>query len=190
MWTVFPLNDGKPNSGGYGFGFFVHSVNGHRLIDHEGIWQGIHDYSAIYPDDGLAVTVLMNLAYPLSRPQDIGKVVASMYQPALRPSAVLPIPDGHPARTARLRHLLDTVIAGKAIQGDFTPAMWERIGNNGQVRSWLQSQGRVSTFELVEEAADQDQTELRFRARTTERIITFTFVLNKDGKITDMSLSS
>ena len=63
MWTVFPLNDGKPNSGSYGFGFFIHSMNGHRLIDHEGIWQGVHDYSAIYPDDGLAVAVLTNLAY-------------------------------------------------------------------------------------------------------------------------------
>jgi CubicO group peptidase (beta-lactamase class C family) len=190
MWTVFPLNDGKPNSGSYGFGFFIHSMNGHRLIDHEGIWQGVHDYSAIYPDDGLAVAVLTNLAYPLSRPQDIGKVVASMYQPALHPAAILPIPDNHTLRTARLRHLLDAIIAGKAAQADFTPEMWKSIGKNVQVRNWLQSQGPVSTFELVEEATEKDQKELRYRARTTERIFTFTFVLDKEGKIADMSLSS
>jgi CubicO group peptidase (beta-lactamase class C family) len=186
MWTVFPLNNGKPNPGSYGFGFFIHSVNGHRLIDHEGIWQGVHDYSAIYPDDGLAVTVLTNLAYPLSRPQDIGKVVASMYQSALHPTAILPIPDSQPARTARLRHILDAIIAGTATQADFTLSMWKDIGSNLQVRNWLQSQGPVSTFDLVEETADKDRTELRYRARTTERIFTFTFVLNKVGKITDM----
>jgi CubicO group peptidase (beta-lactamase class C family) len=190
MWTVFLLKDGKPNPGGYGFGFFIHSVNGHRLIDHEGIWQGFHDYSAIYPDDHIAITVLTNLAYPLSRPQDIGKVVASLYQPALRPSAILPIPDNHPVRTMRLHHLLDAVIAGKASQADFTPEMWKRIGNNVQVRDWLKAQGPILTFELVDEGSDNGHAELRYRARTTERIFTFTFVLNKDGKIVNLALSS
>ncbi len=30
-WTVFLLNDGKPNSANYGFGWEVNSVNGHKL---------------------------------------------------------------------------------------------------------------------------------------------------------------
>ena len=190
MWTVFPLNDGKPNPSGYGFGFFIRSVNGHSLIDHEGIWQGFHDYSAIYPEDGVAVAVLTNLAYPMSRPQDIGKVVAGIYEPALRPAAILPIPDSNPARTARLRHILEAVIAGKASQTDFTPEMWKGIGNNVQVRDWLKAQGAISTFQLVDENSAKDRTALRYRARTAERIFTFTFVLNKEGKVAEMSLSS
>src|SRR5271163_1596480 len=40
MWTVARLANGKPNSGHYGFGWFIESRNGHRVIEHEGAWQG------------------------------------------------------------------------------------------------------------------------------------------------------
>jgi CubicO group peptidase (beta-lactamase class C family) len=39
IWTVFPLNDGKPNPGDYGFGWRISSVNGHKVIGHGGGWQ-------------------------------------------------------------------------------------------------------------------------------------------------------
>src|ERR1700689_4236116 len=40
MWTPAKLKNGEPNSGHYGFGWFVHSIHGHRIIEHEGAWQG------------------------------------------------------------------------------------------------------------------------------------------------------
>ena len=36
MWTVAKLRDGKPNSGHYGFGWFIETRNGHRVVEHEG----------------------------------------------------------------------------------------------------------------------------------------------------------
>ncbi len=32
LWTVFALNDGKPNPDNYGFGWLIDAVNGHKLI--------------------------------------------------------------------------------------------------------------------------------------------------------------
>lgn len=190
MWTVFPLNNGKPNPGSYGFGFFVRSLNGHRLIEHIGAWQGFHDYSAIYPDDGFAVAVLTNLAYPLSRPQDIGKVVAGIYQPTLRPPDILPIPDPMPERTKHLLHLLNSLVARTAKPQDFTPELWHGIWEDPRALNWFKTEGTISTFQLLSQDVAANGVKLRYRARTTLRIFTITFVLTSDGKISDISLAS
>ena len=61
IWTVYLLNDGKPNPAGYGFGWFIGQQNGHKLIQHGGAWQGFTCNISRYPDDNLTVAVLTNL---------------------------------------------------------------------------------------------------------------------------------
>lgn len=60
MWTPAALNDGKPNRAGYGFGWFVESQNGHRVVWHDGRWQGFSTQISRYVDDGLTVVILAN----------------------------------------------------------------------------------------------------------------------------------
>jgi CubicO group peptidase (beta-lactamase class C family) len=60
MWTVASLRDGKPNRASYGFGWFIESQNGHRVVEHEGRWQGFSAQISRYLDDGLTVVVLVN----------------------------------------------------------------------------------------------------------------------------------
>ncbi len=76
MWTVAPLRDGKPNSGHYGFGWFIESRNGHRVVEHEGQWQGFETQISRYLDDGLTVVVLTNLE--TAKPQEIADGVAAI----------------------------------------------------------------------------------------------------------------
>jgi len=77
MWTVAPLLDGKPNSGHYGFGWFIETNNGHRVIEHGGAWQGFETHIARYVDDGLTVVVLTNLEG--AKPGRIAHGVADIY---------------------------------------------------------------------------------------------------------------
>ncbi len=77
MWTVDPLRDGKPNSGHYGFGWFVGSEKGHRVVEHEGQWQGFETQISRYVDDELTVVVLTNLAE--AKPKRIADGVAAIY---------------------------------------------------------------------------------------------------------------
>jgi len=77
MWTVAKLDDGKPNSGRYGFGWEITNSHGHRLIDHEGAWQGFKTQISRYVDDKLTVVVLANLAE--ADPGKIAEHVAGMY---------------------------------------------------------------------------------------------------------------
>jgi CubicO group peptidase (beta-lactamase class C family) len=62
MWTVARLTNGQPNSGQYGFAWFVGTKGGHRVIDHSGAWQGFETHISRYIDDKLTVVVLGNLA--------------------------------------------------------------------------------------------------------------------------------
>jgi CubicO group peptidase (beta-lactamase class C family) len=84
MWTPFVLHDGKPNTDGYGFGWFIGNTNGHRVIEHEGAWQGFNTNISRYVDDGLTVVVLTNLDG--AHPDGITHHVAGLLIPALTPS--------------------------------------------------------------------------------------------------------
>jgi CubicO group peptidase (beta-lactamase class C family) len=77
MWTVTPLKDGKPNSGRYGFGWFISTKNGHHVIEHGGAWQGFKSQISRYIDDSLTVVVLANLEQ--AKPEVIADRVAQMY---------------------------------------------------------------------------------------------------------------
>jgi CubicO group peptidase (beta-lactamase class C family) len=77
MWTVAKLGNGKPNAGHYGFGWFIESSDGHRVVEHEGQWQGFETQISRYVDDGLTVVVLTNLGS--AQPQRIAHAVAKIY---------------------------------------------------------------------------------------------------------------
>jgi CubicO group peptidase (beta-lactamase class C family) len=77
MWTVAKLKNGQPNSGHYGFGWFIETKNGHRIVEHEGSWQGFETDIVRNIDDKLTVVVLDNLAD--SQPKKFADHVAEMY---------------------------------------------------------------------------------------------------------------
>ena len=77
MWTVATLRNGQPNSGHYGYGWFIESQDGHRLIEHEGQWQGFETQISRYVNDELTVVVLTNLAE--AKPDLIAHGVARLY---------------------------------------------------------------------------------------------------------------
>jgi CubicO group peptidase (beta-lactamase class C family) len=91
LWTVFPLNDGNPNPDNYGFGWTISAVNGHRLIEHGGAWQGFTCDIARFPNDSLTVVVLTNFA--AASPGQMAHAIAGLVNPSL----ALPAPRAHTA---------------------------------------------------------------------------------------------
>jgi CubicO group peptidase (beta-lactamase class C family) len=77
MWTPVKLKNGQPNKDGYGFGWFISEKKGHRIIGHDGAWQGFKSAIARYVDDQLTVVALANLEQ--AKPEDIATHVAEMY---------------------------------------------------------------------------------------------------------------
>jgi D-alanyl-D-alanine carboxypeptidase len=58
MWTPMKLNNGKAT--GYGFGWFVGSLQGHRNIGHGGSTSGFNASIERFPDSKLTVLILTN----------------------------------------------------------------------------------------------------------------------------------
>lgn len=81
MWTPVKLNGGRTEP--YGFGWFLGSANGRRVIRHGGAWQGFTSDISRYVDDRLTVIVLTNRN--ASAPEAIGRGVAALYVPGLAP---------------------------------------------------------------------------------------------------------
>ena len=82
MWTPVKLKDGKTYP--YGFGWFLKEANGHRLIEHDGAWQGFTMTISRYVDDRLTVIVMTNLNEGPSKPDRIAHGVAGLYEEKLR----------------------------------------------------------------------------------------------------------
>jgi CubicO group peptidase (beta-lactamase class C family) len=142
IWTVYPLNDGKPNPAGYGFGWNIGKQNGHKYIGHGGAWQGFTCNISRYPDDNLTVVVLTNLDAGHSNPGLIAQVTAGLAAPALLPAKLTAIADAQPAIAASLAKLLDDVVAGKDIRPLTTAELAARI--TPDTSKWIQH--RLSTL--------------------------------------------
>lgn len=85
MWTPAVLNNGERNIAHYGFGWFIRSIHGRKLIEHGGGWQGFTAHIARYVDDGITVVVLSNLSSADS--SKMAHAIAGLYDSALTPDA-------------------------------------------------------------------------------------------------------
>ena len=83
MWTPVKLNDGKTH--GYGFGWALGQMRGHRIVEHGGAWQGFKSQILRYVDDKLTVVVFANQAR--ANPAKIARGVAALFNPDLTPPA-------------------------------------------------------------------------------------------------------
>jgi CubicO group peptidase (beta-lactamase class C family) len=78
MWTPVTLNNGKHAD--YGFGWEVPPPqNGHRLVEHDGAWQGFTMSISRYLDDRLTIVVMTNLDSAHSDPAKIAHSLALLY---------------------------------------------------------------------------------------------------------------
>ena len=121
IWTVYPLNDGKPNPAGYGFAWGISQQNGHKLIEHGGAWQGFTCNISRYPDDSLSVVVLTNLDAGHARPGLFASVIAGLAYAPLMPKKLVAIEDTQPALVPVLSKLLDRLAAGEDIRDQTAP---------------------------------------------------------------------
>ena len=79
MWSRVKLNDGS--TFGYGLGWFLEDVNGHRHVYHPGGAPGTATIISRYPDDRLTVILLANGGAAYVQGLDFG--VAQRYIPGL-----------------------------------------------------------------------------------------------------------
>lgn len=191
MWTVFKLNNGKPNPENYGFAWFVEQINGHRVIQHAGSWQGFTTYIARYGDDKLTVVVLTNLDSAHSSPGKIAHHVAGLVDARLVPPELKPIEDKEPQVTTFFRTVLEKLAAGKADPDDFAPEFRKEFFPSGpeDAKEELQALGPLQSLLLVERQPDADHRRYTYRGVFRENRLILHLTLDRKGKIAGLRSS-
>jgi hypothetical protein len=192
MWTVYPLNDGKPNPAGYGFAWEVGDQNGHKRIEHSGAWQGFTCNISRYPDDSLTVVVLTNLAY--ANTGLMTHVVAGLADPPLMPARLTAIPDDKPEIGKALAKVLDKLATGEDIRSQVTVEALKFLTPEAEpaMKEMLEPLWPGGTLALVQREPVPDapgQLGSTFRLKKGSAAMLVYFVLNAEGKISDLEIS-
>ena len=194
IWTVFPLNDGKPNPAGYGFAWEIGQQNGHKRIEHGGAWQGFTCEISRFPNDNLTVVVLTNLDAGHSDPEQIAHVTAGLVDAPLLPAKLTAIGDNQPAIVASLTKLLDEVVAGQ----DIRPQTTSELAQDVTPEATKSVQGRLAklwpggTLTLVKRTPSPGEagsvTSL-FRLEKGGDALLISFGLDSSGKVSTLGFS-
>jgi len=186
IWTIYPLNNGKPNPAGYGFGWSIGKQQEHKRIEHGGAWQGFTCDIARYPDDSLTVVVLTNLAG--ANPGLIAQITAGFVDPALMPPKLLPIADTQPGVAFSLAGLLDLVESGKDIRPQTTPELAAHITPDAS--KWVQHRlatlwpgGTLTLVKRMPPPNPTGQSTFVFRLSKGDDAVLVFFGFASDGKI-------
>jgi CubicO group peptidase (beta-lactamase class C family) len=190
MWTPVKLNDGKPYP--YGFGWRVAEMNGHRLIEHAGAWQGFTTAISRYVDDKLTVVALCNLDSRHARPEDIVHGVAGLYMPALTPPPPpKAIEDKEPQVTALFRDLLQMIGQGQADAGSFTDDARKKLFPDRMkaYQEALQDFGPAETVDLLERNEEAGLRSYVYRLRFEDgRVVKLNLKLTDKNKIAALDI--
>jgi CubicO group peptidase (beta-lactamase class C family) len=192
IWTVYPLNDGRPNPAGYGFGWSIGEQNHHKRIEHGGAWQGFTTDISRYPDDSLTVVVLTNLDAGHSNPGLIANVVAGLVIPALLPAKLVAIADNDPQIATKRAMILDQIVAGTDLRPQASTDLAARMTPRAAARATGRLQGLWpgGTLTLVKrESGRTGQSISTFRVRKGDNAALITFGFNSEGKISALGIS-
>ena len=182
MWSPIKLNDGKTHP--YGFGWGVRSVNGHRVIEHGGAWQGFKSQISRYVDNNLTIIVFANLAQA-NQGRIVNGIVA-IVDPSLKP---IPIVDPDPAFTSRTKELYQAVLEGKADQNRFTPELLKSMAEqHDRLATFVKTLGPILRFELLERVGESDATRYRYQIEYGGMTLFLAMILTKNGKISGFAL--
>ncbi len=192
MWTPFVLNDGKPNRGNYGFAFFINQVNGHRVIEHTGAWQGFTTMVSRYVDDGLTVVVLTNLDSDHAYPENIERVVAGIVEPELMPVSATVIKDEQPNIVSTVHKLFIETADGRDTSDYFAPEYGYRFDADdaAKLNFSMPPNWRGSTMELISRKAIGDKLESRYRIGKVNNRRIVAVQTTASGKVTAFSIYS
>lgn len=184
-WTPRKLANGRDS--GYGYGWGIGKLNGHRLLSHGGSWQGFKSQIDRFVDDRFTVIVLANSA--TARPGKFASMIAGHFMPALVVEPVKAIPDGNPEVTSKMRAAIASIVAGERPAG-LTPDVAKIFGPDTLARfsTELRTLGELKTVELLSRTNDGDRSNHRYRFIFSEESLIVLGQLDVDGQISALRM--
>ena len=171
----------------YGFGWAVDAVNGRRVEEHGGSWQGFQTFIARYPDDELSIVALTNLAQ--ADPGEIVHGIAALFDPSLVRAPLKPIDDTNPAIQTRVRQLVDAARDGRLTPEEFA---YVRVGffprGAERVARLLKEAGALKSMTLLESRDLGDDRVYTYDLSFEKQVLRLRLSIAPDGKIAAFDL--
>jgi hypothetical protein len=182
MWSPVRLKSGETHP--YGFGWALGNVNGKRVIEHGGAWQGFRSHIVRYPENNLTVIVFANLSG--ANTDKIANGVGALIDPSLKP---IPVVDANPTLSAEFRKVLEDVLKGSVEASRFTPEVVKGLTDpQDAFLAYLKKAGPIKEFKLIETRKIGDANGYAYDVEFES--ITAVLVVEKhtEGKIVGFSL--
>ncbi len=185
MWTPAKTNQGAPASFDYGFGWFIDSYHGHRVVQHSGGTPGFSSAIYRFTDDKLTVIVLTNHADRILDQLVID--IAGTYAQALkRPEGQT---DYDPQTSLKLKRVVSGLLNGKHDPTLFTPAMrtFLSTATGKAFWKWFASHGALGSF-TYSDREDAGNTQIfRYKLLLGENAYWISVATGEGGRIARVS---
>ncbi len=181
MWTPFKAKDGAAAPYSYGFGWFINSHHGHRIIQHSGGTPGFSSAIYRFVDDKLTVIILTNHADRIV--DQLAIDIAGIYVSALRRPQESSDPD--PQTSLRLKEILSGLLNGKHDPALFTPAMrvFLSTATGKAFWKWHASHGELKSFTFSDREEAGDTQVLRYKVVLGGDAYWFSFTTERGGRV-------
>ena len=183
LWANQALADGSPS--GYGFGWFVSPVRGHRAQEHSGGTAGFSADILRLPDDRVTVIVLTNSHD--ANPVAMARHIAAQFVPSL---VYAKIPDTKPPLTRKVfdyySHRLDPEVYAKDLSLEFLEKVRPRWSKG---YDFYRSLGPPLGIERVQRDSGDATGSYRYRVRYAEAALIVVATIDGKGRITNLAAS-
>ena len=199
MWTPVTLNSGKKYP--YGFGWDLDDLLGVSTINHGGTLTGFRAQYTRFPDQGLTIIVLTNLAS--ANVDRIASGVAGLFIPEIRISALKAQPAPDPAMTTQFQGLLSEYAKGNKELKQVTPELLADLSgapqrNRDELTALLKN---TKSFEFLARRDINGKGFVKngvpvaslwlYRLTTNEnKTFNYSFYLTEDKRVADLDVSA
>lgn len=186
-WTQFTFNSGENSI--YGLGWRISDVHGQKLIGHTGQTAGFGAAIFRYVDSDITVIALTNLG-ELGMGSLLATGVAKIYIPAISLRSLKTIKDDSPELTQKLKENLNARLINDPKKDQLTAALFRSVTTARAkiVNERLSKFGEVKKMELVSSERSDGTLVNRYRVENGDRLFLWKFTIDKDNKISEMSL--
>ncbi len=181
MWSVDAHRNGQAPLYHYGYGWENNRIDGQRVVEYDGNWQGFQAVMSRYTDERLTVILLTNLA--LCRTERLGHSVAGLVDPKLAPYPKS-IDDKSPTLSREFEGLLTRAREGAAASLPELPASIPRQ----TLRRDLAELGPILHFSVAADHATPEGRARVYRAEGRDMVEFYTVRYGADAKILALEL--
>ena len=189
IWTPAQLSDGTTK--GYGFGWHILNLHGHRLIVHGGAWQGFKTHILRFMDTKLTIVFLTNSWE--TRDFKFARALAASFYPSFALPDVNVIPDTDPKMTSLVRRVLMQFNVGKVDEQLFTPDVLRLVSIKAiqnKLNAFSLPVAIINSSELVGISHENNERVYRYLLTDFGSSLVCTVKLTQDGRISAIEVSS